>query len=124
MTSSLVPHPRPTARRRGLLDGRSRAIEGAKSASPTVFTPVRFQCFLRQQRSRVSNGGRHRGAAREGGRGREGQAAERATLSLRGEMVVPAVGLRLTPIAPLALLHTALYQSLMTRGAEGKPMSG
>lgn len=47
-----------------------------------------------------------------------------ATLSLRGEMLVPALGVRLTPIAAPALLHTALYQSLLTRGAEVKLQSG
>ncbi|CAN0535085.1 unnamed protein product, partial [Ectocarpus sp. 8 AP-2014] len=39
-------------------------------------------------------------------------------------MIAPALGVRLTPIAAPALLHTALYQSLLSRGAEDKLQSG
>lgn len=66
------------------------------------------------------------GGSASGGSG-AGQPAPRqgpATLSLRAEMIAPALGVRLTPIAAPALLHTALYQSLLGRGAEDKLQSG
>lgn len=99
------------------MDDCTKAIGSAKSASPEIFTPLRLQCSLKG----------HRAAARDGSRrrGRDGsEASAQATLSLRGEMVVPGLGVRLTPIASLALLHTALYQSLLTRGADEKLQSG
>lgn len=119
----------------------------ARSTSPDVYMPLRLQCSLRGSENDEIGGsvtGLGRGTAGAGGGrlvsssgrgaagGQQGEAFGlvasaseiRAKLSLRGEMIVPALGVRLTPIAPLALLHTALYQSLLTRGGEAKPQSG
>lgn len=117
----------------------TKKIGAEMSADPAVFTPVRLQCSLK--RNRGGGGGRDppgrnqhlRHADNEPATGtrqqrQQGEAmlppVAAATLSLRGEMVVPAIGVRLTPIAAPALLHTALYQSLLTRGAETKLQSG
>lgn len=129
------------------MDDRKRSIEGAKSADPAVFTPLRLQCSLKKR----GGGGRGRGgggtscsvsgdngkdppprsphriadnSAAGAQRGRQACLRGASMLSLRGEMVVPALGVRLTPIAAPALLHTALFQSLLTRGAEAKLQSG
>lgn len=113
-----------------MLDDSTKAIGGAKSASPEVFTPLRLQCSLKDHRPAASAGSRSRSRGRDGSEvssrrpRRARQASAQATLSLRGEMVVPSLGVRLTPIASLALLHTALYQSLLTRGADEKLQSG
>lgn len=123
--------PCTISRHRDLLDERAKAIGEAKSSNPALFMPLRLQCSLK--RRGVSGGGPGGGGSgnafarprRQAGREVEAQEAMvPATMSLRGEMVIPAVGIRLTPIAPLALLHTALYQSLLTRGAEDKLQSG
>lgn len=114
---------------RALLDDCASAIKSAKSADPAIFNPLRLHCLLKRRGSGVSewvSDGSPLAPRAIQSRPHE-QAllgAGRATLSLRGEMIVPAVGVRLTPIPPLALLHTALYQSLLTRGAEDKPQSG
>lgn len=115
-----------------------RAVEGAKSADPAVFTPLRLQCSLKQRGGVVgtscTNGGEDQSprdtcrqtdeSAGVAPAGRQAFLRGGATLSLRGEMVVPALGVRLTPVAPPALLHTALFQSLLTRGAEARLQSG
>lgn len=139
----------PYSDRRSLLATCSKAIAEAKTASPEIFTPLHLQCFLKHRDGGGSGGvldevagatsgyGRSSGSpTRQHGQHTGHEAAPhnrqqyaretllRATLSLRGEMIVPAVGIRLTPIASPALLHTALYQSLLTRGAEDKMQSG
>lgn len=128
------------SRHRTILNDRKRAVEGAKSADPAVFTPLRLQCSLKKRGvggggTRCSNNGkdqsprtpRRRADEPAGGgvqTGRQAFLHGAATLSLRGEMVMPALGVRLTPIAAPALLHTALFQSLLTRGAEARLQSG
>lgn len=120
----------PLSRRSALLDGCTKRIAGAKSADPAIFTPLRLQCSLKSRGGAgdgfSSNGGGERCAGQEQTRKWAGgsAAAVRTTLSLRGEMIVPALGVRLTPVAAPALLHTALFQSLLTRGAEAKLQSG
>lgn len=123
------------------MNDRKRAVEGAKSADPAVFAPLRLQCSLKKRGGGGSGGGanssntgqdqspsnpRRRMDSSAGGvqTGRQAYLQGAATLSLRAEMVVPALGVRLTPIAAPALLHTALFQSLLTRGAEAKLQSG
>lgn len=110
-------------------------MEGAKSADPAIFTPLRLQCSLKTRGGNGGHGGTNSSLSSNNGKdqsprhlhrqsGRQGFLQGAATLSLRGEMVVPALGVRLTPIAAPALLHTALFQSLLTRGAESKLQSG
>lgn len=128
----------------------AREASTAKSTSPELFTPLRLRCCLKGGGHRSTapsdgfgadgdgggsgdgdgDGGSDGGGG--GGDGGEGDGWRRAraprersaTLFMRAEMMVPSLGLKLTPIAPLALLHTALYQSLLTRGAENKLQSG
>ncbi|CBN79741.1 expressed unknown protein [Ectocarpus siliculosus] len=129
-----------------LLDDCINRVGAAKSADPPTFTPLRLQCSLKGRRggatdSRGSGGcdngvdgetspsarKQHRQAGSANGGSGAGQPAPlqgAATLSLRAEMIAPALGVRLTPIAAPALLHTALYQSLLSRGAEDKLQSG
>ncbi|CAM9275034.1 unnamed protein product [Ectocarpus sp. 6 AP-2014] len=130
-----------------LLDDCINRVGAAKSADPPTFTPLRLHCSLKRRRggatdSRGSGGSdngvdcetsssaqnQHRQAGGWSNGGSEaGQPAPlqgAATLSLRLEMIAPALGVRLTPIAAPALLHTALYQSLLSRGAEDKLQSG
>lgn len=133
------PGPRvyPISRHRTALNDQKRAVEGAKSADPAVFSPLRLQCSLKKRGGGGggaigSNSGQDQSPRRRtnnsaGGvvqTGRQAFLQGAATLSLRGEMVVPALGVKLAPIAAPALLHTALFQSLLTRGAETKLQSG
>ncbi|CAN0286921.1 unnamed protein product, partial [Ectocarpus fasciculatus] len=123
-----------------LLDDCIKRVGAAKSADPPTFTPLRLQCSLKRRRggdhgvgggetsSSARNQHRQAGDSTSGGSGAGNQPAPllqgAATLSLRAEMIAPALGMRLTPIAAPALLHTALYQSLLSRGAEEKLQSG
>lgn len=124
-----------------LLDDCTKRIGEAKSADPKAFTPLRLQCSLKRRRGANEGHNNNNSNGRDAFASRRRQADDSAadirsdrekafpkgaaaTLSLRGEMIMPALEVRLTPVAAPALLHTALYQSLLTRGAEDKLQSG